>query len=174
MTIVTTVTTATTLFASIFPALNGFCWVNGFLYGRPTFPPARESAPFFHLAQFSPAALHPIPKATPTPFWENFLPALTHPAGWSSFYSRLLLRGQSSPLFMGCYFSPEGVSRSCRSQSPPFWENFLRDQTHPAGCSLFYTLLLFVRVFVGLVYGGPVCPGCHCSLLCMATFHHRH
>jgi hypothetical protein len=65
-------------------------------------------SPFFHLAQCSPAALHPIPKAAPTPFWENFL----------------------------------------------------RDQTHPAGCSLFYTLLLFVRVFVGLVYGGPDCPGC--------------
>ena len=55
---------------------------------------------------------------------------------------------------------PEGVSRSCRSQSPPFWKNFLRDLTHPAGCPSFYTLLLFVRVFAGLVYGGPDCPGC--------------
>jgi len=42
----------------------------------------------------------------------------------------------------------------------PFWENFLRDQTHPADCPSFYTLLLFVRVFAGLAYGGPDCPGC--------------
>ncbi len=47
-------------------------------------------SPFFHLAQFSPAALHPIPKAAPTPFWENFLPALTHLAGCPSFYNLLL------------------------------------------------------------------------------------
>jgi hypothetical protein len=60
VTIVTTVTTATTLFELIFPAVNGFCWANGFLFVLPTFSPARESAPFFYLAQFSPAALHPI------------------------------------------------------------------------------------------------------------------
>jgi hypothetical protein len=55
---------------------------------------------------------------------------------------------------------PEGVSRSCKSKSPPFWKNFLRDPTHLAGRSSFYTLLLFVRVFAGFVYGGPDCPGC--------------
>jgi hypothetical protein len=27
-----------TAFASTFPTLNGFCWVNSFLFGRPTFP----------------------------------------------------------------------------------------------------------------------------------------
>jgi hypothetical protein len=75
VTIVTTVTTATTLFAPISPAMNGFCWVNGFLFVRPTFPPA---------------AVHPITEVAPTPFWENFLRALTHPADCSSFYTVLL------------------------------------------------------------------------------------
>ena len=41
---------------------------------------------------------------------------------------------------------------------PPFWENFLPAPTHPAARFSFYTLLLFVRVFAGLVYGGPDCP----------------
>jgi hypothetical protein len=94
VTIVTTVTTETAPFAPISPALNGFCWVNGFLFVRPTFPPA---------------AVHPITEAAPLLFWKNFLPA----------------------------------------------------PTHPAGCPSFYTLLLFVRVFAGLVYGGPVFPGCY-------------
>jgi hypothetical protein len=100
VTIVTTVTTATILFAPISPAVNGFYWVNGFLFVRPTFPPA---------------AVHPITEAAPTPFWENFLPALTH----------------------------------------------------LAGCPSFYILLLLVRVFAGLVYGGPDCPAC--SFFPMAT-----
>ena len=91
MTIVTTVTTATILFAPISPAVNGFYWVNGFLFVRPTFPPT---------------AVHPITEAAP----------------------------------------------------PPFWENFLRDPTHSAGRSSFYILLLFVRVFAGLVYGGQIAP----------------
>jgi hypothetical protein len=117
-------------------------------------------SPFFHLAQFSPVALHPIPKAGPTPFWENFLRDLTHPAGCSSFYTVLLfVRAVVSFIYSGLLF-PEGVSRRYRSQSPPFWENFLRALTHPADCPSFYTLLLFVRVFAGLVYGGPDCPGC--------------
>jgi hypothetical protein len=71
--------------------VNGFCWVNGFLFVRPTFPSA---------------AVHLITEAAPTPFWENFLPALTH----------------------------------------------------LAGCPSFYTLLLLVRVFAGLVYWGPDFP----------------
>jgi len=91
VTIVTTVTTAATLFAPISPALNGFRWVNSFLFGRPTFPPA---------------AVHPITVV-----------ALT-----------------------------------------PFWENFLRDLTHPAGCSSFYTVLLFLQVVAGFDYRGPVFP----------------
>jgi hypothetical protein len=71
--------------------VNGFCWVNGFLFVRPT---------------FQPAAVHPITVVA----------------------------------------------------SVSFWDNFFRAPTHPAGCSLFYTLLLFVRVFDAFVYGGPDCP----------------
>jgi hypothetical protein len=61
---------------------------------------------FLRSSNFPPAADHPITMAAPTPFWEIFSSALTHPAGWSSFY----------------------------------------------------TLLLFVRLFASLVYGGQIAP----------------
>ena len=54
--------------------------------------------------------------------------------------------------------SPSMVHLITVAMPPPFCENFLRDPTHSGRLILIFTLLLFVRVFAGLVYAGLVFP----------------
>jgi len=65
------------------------------------------------------------------------------PGQWLSFV-RPTFHGSGSPITLAV--------------PPPLLENFLAAPTHPAGRSWFYSLLLFVLVFVGFVYGGSSFP----------------